>query len=347
MLANISYCPVLFARVAEIKAVSQLPIATKDAIFPLFRARPWPNAKLLERSWEKISEAFPDRWFALDLDLTKRGSGDRPAQRSFDELFVPDDGFQNYYRALEQIPRAVPVLRTNVENVQLERQLEHVEHLNRGLVLHLEFGQPDQSDLLRTTIERYEDVTVFIDTGWSRDLLQREMWASQLVQVATEAKAGIELVVSGSSFPASFQNLGSKGSTRADERYLHDALVRRHNAAVITYGDWGSTREPMPPVPMKMRPRIDVPMTREWISFRSVDGEDYREVASRAVADPLWPSSLDIWGTYVIRSTAEMLPGEIRGPAAATAARINIHIHRQAHFNSGVEVSDGDEPFVD
>ncbi len=75
MLEQFPYCPALHSRVAEIKALSKLPAATKDRLFPLIIARPWPNAKHLDRTWEKVGEAMGNRRYALDLDRTKRNSG--------------------------------------------------------------------------------------------------------------------------------------------------------------------------------------------------------------------------------------------------------------------------------
>ena len=136
-----------------------------------------------------------------------------------------------------------------------------------------------------------------------------------------------------------------------NERALYNNLVRRHNAATLIYGDWGSTRPPSDPVPMKNIPRIDLPTPRQWISFRRDseldDDEDYSDIAKRVVADNEWPTDLNIWGTYTINWTAEGEPGAIRIPYTAAAARINIHLHRQAFFGvDGIHV-DGDEPFTD
>lgn len=102
---------------------------------------------------------------------------------------------------------------------------------------------------------------------------------------------------------------------------------------------------------MKNIPRIDLPENNDWIAFRRDRdlnaNEDYDEIAKRVMADPSWPNDLGIWGTYTIECTAQGLPGAIRSPAVAAAARINIHLHRQAYFGAANITGDGEEPFSD
>ena len=354
MLENFSYCPILHARVAEIKALFQLPAASKDRLFPIVVARPWPNANLLQRTWEKIGEAFGARRFALDLDLSRRHSGStKQAAVEFDRLFDATNGFENYYSMVASIPAAIPVLRILGGTVPaFEEQAERIDALERGVVVRLQYGVvTNPLAVVDQVLARFaDDVTIFIDAGWSNDLLSREVWASGIVQRITDIRPEVEIVVNGSSFPSSFVDIGDRGEIPVRERYLFSNLVRRHNAAVLIYGDWGSTRPPSDPVPMKNIPRIDLPESTDWISFRrdrDLDGdEDYADIARRVVADRAWPADLNIWGTYVIECTAENLPGAIKSPAVAAAARINIHLHRQAFFGADI-VGDGDEPFTD
>lgn len=354
MLENVAYCPTLYTRVSEMKALFQLPAATKDRLLPLLIARPWPNANELVRTWEKIGEALGTRRFALDLDQSRSESdSSKPAAAQFNALFDPDTGFANYYATISDIPGAIPVLRiSNGAPVEFEQQAENIEALDRGVIVRLEHGAIiNPLELVDLALDRLEDAVIVVDAGWSNDLLGRELWASQIVERVSDIRPATELVVTGSSFPNSFVNIQARGLIPVRERFLHSNLVRRHNAANIVYGDWGSTRPPSDPVPMKNVPRIDLPTTAEWISFRQdkddAPDEDYSDIAARVLADESWPADLDIWGTYTIECTAEGLPGAIRSPAVAAAARINIHMHRQAFFGDAGPISDGEEPFVD
>jgi hypothetical protein len=354
MLENTPYCPTLYARVAEMKALTQLPAATKDRIFPLIIARPWPNAKHLARTWEKIGDALGNRRFALDIDRTKRNSGGgKPAAFEFDALFEAHNGFEKYYSIVGEIEEALPVLRISGGSApQLEAQAEHIEELDRGLIVRVEYGAvTNPIQLVEQVLGRFVDVSIFVDAGWSTDILSREAWASRIIETVSRDYPEIELVVSGSSFPDSFTGIGERGVLPVEERFLYNNLVRRHNAASLIYGDWGSTRPPSDPVPMRNIPRIDLPTASQWISFRRDkeldDTEDYSDIAQRVVADADWPADLNIWGTYTIDWTAKGEPGAIRSPATAAAARINIHLHRQAFYGANDIISDGDEPFTD
>lgn len=350
MLANVSYCPVLHTRVAEIKALSQLPASSKDLILPLIVARPWPNANHLAHTWKKVAEAFGPRRFALDLDGFKRGATtDKLAGSEFDALFDVVGAHSNYYELVSSLEHAIPTLQLSAGGVpDLAGQIAYVDAIDQGLVLRLKFGQVAHPiELVRSVLALYPDTMVVIDLGWSPDLLSRELWASGVIAAISDIRPETELVVAGSSFPDTFDRIRDRGEFRANERVVFDNLVRRHNAVALTYGDWGSTREPRDGTVMRTVPRIDLPLSREWISFRRDGAEDYPDIARRVVKDPLWPKDLNIWGTYAIRSTAESLPGAITGTAAAAAARVNIHLHRQATFGIPGAIQDGDEPYTD
>jgi hypothetical protein len=277
------------------------------------------------------------------------GSGSsREAAQDFDALFAVEDGFANYYAQVEALDHAVPVLQIRANQVaNLEAQLEHVDRIDRGCVLRLRHDLQDRANTeVRRVLESHPDTLVYLDLGWTRDLIARELWASTVLATVADQQPESEVVVSASTFPDSFRPR-VRDVEVFSERGLFDALSRRHNALSLTYGDWGSTRAPRESSPMRLVRRIDLPLTREWIFFRDSGDEDYADIARRVVGDSAWPSELNIWGTYVIQGTAEGVPGSIRGQAAAAAARVNIHLHRQAHFGEVALSGDEDVPFVD
>lgn len=332
------------------KALSQLPPFSKARIFPLLTARPWPNAKSLNRTWDKVGEALPGGRYALDLDASKRGRRDESdALTEFDDLFSEADGYKRYYDLVQSLPNAVPVIRCEGGRLnRLDDQCRYIDNIDRGAVLKLRQGFTINpiADVLEV-LGRIQDLVVFIDVGWGRDILQRELWVSGIISAIDAQYEGVEIVVTGSSFPETFSGMGGRKEIRLEERVLFQNLTRRHNAVALTYGDWGSTREPQDPAPMKLVPRLDLPFSREWVSFRQEEEESYSDIAERMRLDVLWPDDLKIWGTYIIEATADGLPGGIKTPAAATAARVNIHLHRQAQFGAIGDVSDIDEPYID
>jgi Beta protein len=355
MLEAISYSPLLHARVAEMKAYTELPNATKDLIFPVIAARPWPNAKKLELTWKRISEAIEGRPFALDLDRTRRArASDKPAQAEFDSLFDQTNGHENYYAAVAAMPRATPVLRQHGSGVaDFNEQLVHAAKIDRGIFVRLEYGftQAPQS-IIQSLVGRANDLIIYIDAGWSpNELLMREAWASGIVEQIVSAGLEAEVVLCGSSFPDTFEKIDGRGEIDVDERSFYSDLTRRFNEPPLKYGDYGSTRPPsVDDTPMTPRARIDLPTPQTWVCFRSIkdeddENEDYQSIAKRILVDSSWPNGLNIWGTYLIEATAGGVPGGIAGPASASASRINIHLHRQAYFDAPVVASDQDEPF--
>lgn len=349
MLEQVSYSPILHTRVSEMRALLQLPAATKDKILPIMVARPWPNSLNLARTWEKISEAIGERLFGVDLDRTKLGApGKQPASTDFDALFDERDGHRAFYDLVESLPRAIPVLRRG----QIEAQAERVRDIDRGAMLRLERNRDiDWRSIVDAAYRSVDDLVLIIDTGWSSDFLNKETWAAAIVAHVTSTRPETEIIVSGSSFPDDFASIGARGARPVIERTLFQNLVRRYNAAVLTYGDWGSTRPPNDPTPMRSVPRLDLPTAGEWIHFRRSleddEEEDYRDIASRVVSDAAWPADQNIWGTYSIACTAENLPGAIRSPSVAASVRINIHMHLQSFFGLPDVVSDSDEPYTD
>ena len=287
------------------------------------------------------------RRFAIDLDRTKFKSTETAAGKAFDTLFDPDNGYASYYRLVGDLPSAVPVLRSSSDNFQ--DQIAHIETLDRGVVVRLEYGSAANNiEAARTLIRETPDVVILVDAGWSSDLLGRELWASEVVQSMTDVRPEIELIVSGSSFPNTFANIKGRGRIPVKERRLHTQLTRRHNAANLLYGDWGSTRPPaVDAAPMRNVPRIDLPFQAEWLCYRQSNEEGYPELARQMMDDPSWPAELAIWGTYMITCTADGLPGSIRSPGTAAAARINIHLHRQAFVGAEAVPGDPEEPYVD
>jgi len=262
-------------------------------------------------------------------------------------LFDPTDGHRNYYAEIAKIGSAVPVLQlTNDDIPNLEAQLHRARELDRGVVLRIQHDiSPNPHALIARVLALQADAVLLLDLGWARDILNREVWASGVLSQIDDP--GREIVVASSSFPELFKSK-AKDEIRVDERVVFESLVRRHNSLDLVYGDWGSTRPPRLPTPMGIiPPRVDLPMAREWLSFRKHGEEDYQKIAERVIADSSWPRDLTIWGTYQIQATAAGMEGSIRSQASAAAVRVNIHLHRQAHFGAPGSFGDGDEPYID
>lgn len=350
MLQGRTYVPMLHARLAEIRALRELPNSTKNKILPIIRIRPWLNSKSLDAVWNKINDAFPERSFGLDLDVTRNIAKDHGAYETFRQLFLPNAGFKNYYDTVNILDWAIPVLRRSGRDFpELENQLEHVVKIGRGLIVRME---PQQSgrleDLFSALNDKIPENLVFaFDCGWGRDILTQAAFCVSQIEKILNINSEIEIVIGGSSFPDSFAKQGERIENSMIERLLFQEVRRNLNRGQLFYGDWGSTRPPTNPVPMKNVPRIDFPASSSWIAHRS-DGElDYESLAENVLADSAWAGGLGIWGEYMIECTAAGLEPAIKSPAMAAAVRVNLHMHIHANLDDPGGMVVGDEPFDD
>lgn len=349
MLEGREYVPLLHVRLAEIRALRELPDLSKNLLVPVFKLRPWLNSKTLERALEVIEEAVGNRLYGLDLDAFKFEADPDPekaAKVEFARLFDPQDGFQNYYDLVSSGENRVPVLRDIAgQNLQREVQLDHVERIGRGVFIRLNVNEGGPVvRIAERILERGIDNPVFvIDCGWGRDILTSAALAAGIAQTIVDISEDFEIVIAGSSFPDSFSGLGARFQINAIERQLFAEVRRQVNRGHLVYGDWGSTRPPTDPIPMRNIPRIDVANPSTWISWRSEDDENYVDIAERTVGDAAWDGRLGIWGEYMILATAAEEEVRIKSPAMAAAVRVNLHLHQQANFNNPNGLHIGDE----
>lgn len=349
MLEGREYVPLLYTRLAEIRALRELPEVSKNLLVPVFKLRPWLNAKSLSRALEVIEESVGNRLYGLDLDDFKfdpNPDPDKQARVDFAALFQPEGGFENYYDLVREGGNRVPVFRSiNSNDVQIDAQLDQVEEIGRGVFVRFKVQEPGSFlNVAQAIADRGVDNPVFIlDCGWGRDILALAALASQFAQNLIEISENFEIVIAGSSFPDAFGGLGDRFEISAVERQLYAEVRRQVNFPALYYGDWGSTRPPTDPVPMRNVPRIDIARPNNWVSWRSEDEETYVEVARRVVTDSAWDGELGIWGEYMISATAEDADVRIKAPAMAAAVRVNLHLHQQANFENPDRLHIGDE----
>lgn len=351
MLQGRTYVPMLHARLAEMRALGELPNDTKNRMLPIIRCRPWLNSKSLDAVWAKISEVFLDRVFGLDLDHTKNiPSKLHPAYIEFCRLFSSEDGFANYYEQVNGLNWAVPVLRSGGFGFpELIRQIEHVAEIDRGLVVRVEplrtFGLQDAAAVINEHLT--ENVVFAFDCGWGADILTQASVCVAQIESLLDISDNFEFVVGGSSFPDSFAKQGDRIDIPMVERFLFQEVRRNLNRGELIYGDWGSTRPPTDPLPMKNVPRIDFATLNSWIAHRSSGNDSYEDLADEVVSDISWPGGIGVWGEYMIESTAAGLEPSIKSPAMAAAVRVNLHMHLQANYGDPTNSMVKDEPFED
>ncbi|WP_170004567.1 beta family protein [Pseudopontixanthobacter vadosimaris] len=349
MLEGKAYVPLLHLRLAEVRALRELPESSKNLMIPIVKLRPWLNSKTLDKALDTLDEAIGNRLYGLDLDEFKYEAHPDPAKLAkveFASLFDPTDGYRNYYDVVESGPNRIPVFRGITDREpQIEDQLQQVEELERGLFVRALANQPGAIiNIADAVIQRgLENVVFVVDCGWGPNILTQAALCSGIVQTLVDLSPTIEIVVAGSSFPDAFGGLGDRFIIPVNERGLFQEVRRAVNGGELVYGDWGSTRPPTKPVPMRNVPRIDIAKTASWLSWRSEGGEDYEDIANRVLEDAEWDGTLGLWGEYMIEKTAEGSDGSIKAPAMAAAVRVNLHLHQQAHFSNPDGLHVGDE----
>lgn len=363
MFEAATYSPLLHTRQSELRGLKELPESTKDLLFPIFVLRPWPRAKSIAMAFDKVLDAMGGRPFGLDFEVEYPAANpNKVAELEFDELRSPDICFNAYYEKIAEVEGAVPVLRLTESVECLERQIERIVEIGRGGFVRIR-----RSDLhfVPSIVDAISDLpsdefSIFIDAEWSRDVLVQSNWVLAVAQTFFDQDPERAIVVCGSSFPDTFEKMGSSKEFSINERLLFD-LVRMNLNAKLIYGDWASTRPPSYDNQIKRTvPRIDVAQVSEWPIFRSqkIDREDedgeefegretYKEVTDRLISSTYWDNVPEVWGRYALQCTSDDLSSSIKSPQTAAAVRINLHMHVQAHFGTPELINATDDPYLD
>jgi hypothetical protein len=331
------YVCLLKTGVAEVGAYRTLFPDVKAAIFPIFQARPWPNANHFSLTIDRVREATAGHPFGFALDSERRGhENGRAAQSEFDELFDSHQGHRHYYQTVEAISSAIPVLISPTSTDNLLLQIGNAADLDRGLIIHQRRGSTiPLSDLILNLPPLPHDTVIVVDAGWSRDYLSLESWTVPTMERILTALPSAEVVVMSSSFPDSFSHIVGNLEEHAMERRLFNATRQRFQQADLTYGDWASTRPSFSGGGGNIPSRIDVPTISSWEIFRADPNHDlgFSEMAWDAQHHTCFAPTPDCWGKQTIAATTDEGTG-VTGLQVATQARLNIHMTIQSGANS-------------
>lgn len=334
------------------RALEELPEHEKDLLLPTFFLRPWMAAKELDKAIERINKCFGDRRYIIDIDRYYVATAfDRPAVSDFIKLREPNR-FEEWLAFVRNIPNAMPSLRLAGVGVEdIRQQIEIATNFDRAFLFRLdrETGV-SVSDVVSAANEiEHANYLFAVDPGWSNNLLNHTLWASSVTNAVSAIRPEVPVIISGSSFPSSFYDVEPRAVKSIRERTLFNEVQRSNNSVNCLYGDWASVRPPSEEnVPMSPVPRIDLALRQEWSFFRyrTNDG-GYRKAAEDAMESAGWDDALQIWGTYLVRATADGDATEITYPGIATAARVNMHLHRQVNFDDPLGFIDTEDDFLD
>tara|TARA_R110002126_G_scaffold52897_35_gene143499 strand:- start:1651 stop:2622 length:972 start_codon:yes stop_codon:yes gene_type:complete len=321
---------------------------------PIILLAPWASSRSLEKALERVEKAFPRRRFFLDIDRDYAPTNlDSPAQMQWLELRNPSNQFAAWRDFLVDYPLVMPCLQLEEQTKEdISRQIENTQRQEREFCLRIELQRMPQN--LNAAIEALVDIgtadfTVVIEGGWVRDPLMMYTQADGLISgVLANLDGRVPIAVSCTSAPKTFQDITGVEETPFSNHDLLDQIRRNTNREIVIYGDWGSTRPREDGFGRTPLPRIDYPTDDAWYIARNRDeGWDYQRAAQSIVNSPAWDGSLGIWGEEMIQVTTVNPEFAIDTPPKNVAARVNIHLHRQALYGSDISGIDLDEDWVD
>lgn len=370
-LSTISYIPVLAISPAEMLALTELPDKDKDIMLPLFPLKGWGASVKLINSINKIAASFGERLWIADIDkgflsesegkIVSMLGGDREVHHTICSLAKSDNGYLNWYKFLVDIPFAIPSIQLR-DLSQLDRQVELLESLGRGLVVRLPLVKIEECLSLILTVLSHKKV------GRLLILLDLEMVdkskideASALVDLLKIIKSALPhalLSISGSSFPGTFSDM-TYGEFPIHERKLFNAIRGEFLSGALIYSDYGGVKaEKNKGGPKNIPPRIDYPLANDWRCIRREysdpknpqPGEKerlYTDIAREMIQMEYWQSDLRLWGTQMIELTSQGEGWGINNPGKNTAVRLNIHMHKQLCYDTPADLMDTDEDWTD
>jgi Beta protein len=349
-----TYVPTIFLRAAELLAVKQLPDSAKDKLTPIFCLKPWKTAKLLSSAMGQISKSFGNRKFFLDIDpFVEITEVKRPAQEEYLNLISSDNGNQNWIEFFNMHENAYPCIIVNHGKIQaIQHQVKAFSEREKFFLVRLNISNSIDFDGITDAVCQVEHANFgfVIDVGWSRDLMGRAVWADARIKRIVAGKGdSVPIILTGSSFPDSFDGFALGDQVEVRERVFFDQLKAINNVARLVYGDWASSRSPTEggggnPIP----PRIELATARNWEIYRlKEDKGGFRQAALSAQKSPNFKKTAGIWPNYMIEATALGDPNGISSQQMSAAVRINMHLYQQLYFDEPGLPPDSDDEYVD
>lgn len=345
VLENKDYVPTLAIRASEMNGLEFLPGATKERMTPCVLLAPWANSSTLEKAIERIERAFRNHHYFLDIDRDYEFSNLESApQQELMSLLDQSNAFENWCQFVLNHKWIWPCVQTRGQTERdIRTQIDRFQQAERAYCMRV-FMHRIPTNIAEVvsafSASGAADYAVILEGGWTRDPLTLAAWFDGVIGgVLQSIDASIPIILSCTSMPKLFTDYdGGVTPVSFSNRILLDQIrQRRSNRLRIVYGDWGSTR-PREPSGFASRPldRVDYPTVSAWNIARSkTQSWDFRMAAQAIVARNDWDGNLGIWGEEQIINTTISPALGIDTPQKNVAARVNIHLHRQAFFGAG------------
>lgn len=338
------YLVTLGVRPAELSGLKELPGGTKDRLTPLLLLAPWLATTPLSRALEKFEEAFPSRPYFVDVDTYYRVNDNRnEAKETWEELAQIPADLEVWWELLEDFPNANPCLLMAGQPIDSVRdQINWAREHNRTFCLRMNLAEGIGSGVppwMPSLVEELAaegaiDYAVVFEFGWVQDpILVGAVASGYTNSFFSTIPPEIPVAVSCTSFPKNFTSFDGAPSVGFSNRELITQVQQATNHPRIVYGDWGTTRPRSYGHASQPKNRIDYPTDRAWVFARDQDESvDFPTAAARITNSEYWSGDLGIWGEQLIEGTAAGQAFAIDTMPKMYAARVNIHLHRQAFY---------------
>jgi hypothetical protein len=357
ILENKIYVPTLAVRPSEMNGLEYLPGATKDRMTPCFLLAPWANSSSLQRTITRIERAFHNRPYFLDIDPDYSITNlDSDAQRELAALKNPANHFENWIAFVREHEWIMPCIQGRGQTeADIAAQIQVVQSMGRPYCMRIvKDHYPENLDEIvgAFAVGGSADFAIILEGGWTRDPLTLGAWFSGVIAESFHPiDASVPVVISCTSMPKMFEAYSQNAPAVVpfNNRRLVEQIKRSSNRAQVVYGDWGSTR-PRDQRGIANRPldRVDYPTEQSWhIARNKEDGWDFRNAATAIVNSAAWNGNLGIWGEEMIKNTTINKELGIDTPPKNVAARVNIHLHRQAFYGEPIDPIAFDEDWED
>jgi len=339
------YLVTLGVRPADLSGLKELPGGTKDRLRPLLLLAPWGRTVPLSKALDKFEMSYPNRPYFVDIDAYYHvNENTNEAKALWQQLAHRPADLKAWWKLLLDFPNANPCLLIADQEIRdVRSQITWAREHNRTFCIRIDQApavaaripkwMPDLMDEL--SAEGANDYAVVFEFGWILDPLTVAAMAGGLVaKYAKHLPAEVPIAVSCTSFPKDFTKYNGLARVNFTNRELIAQVQRATNHPRIVYGDWGSTKPRLNGHANTPKNRIDFPGDRSWLIARDKDQSMSFEIAAqRIVQSDLWTGDLGIWGEQLIEGTADGQAFAIDTMPKMSAARINIHLHRQAFYD--------------
>jgi hypothetical protein len=344
-LENKTYVPTLAIRASEMNGLEFLPKKTKERMTPCVLLAPWANSLSLEKAVERAERAFRQQNYFLDIDRDYEFTNlESPPQRELVGLLNPNNAFENWCQFVAEHEWIWPCIQTQGQNENnIRTQIERFQNAGRAYCMRI-FMHRAPSNITEVisafAASGAADYAIILEGGWTQDPLSLAgQFDGTIGGLLQSIDATIPIILSCTSMPKMFTEFdGGITSVKFTNRELVDQIKRRRaNRSRIIYGDWGSTR-PREPAAFANRPldRVDYPTRSTWdIARNKTDNWDFKKSAQAIVGSAHWDGNLGIWGEEQILNTTLSPALGIDTPQKNVASRVNIHLHRQAFYDTG------------